>query len=377
MSDIEYIADPLSDYSIHLEDSDVQVEDSESDVGPRRRSRAIPLECSSDSDDSCDVSTESHNYSELWTDTDNVPNIPNFTAQPGPKIFLADKKSVKDVVELFIGNDLFELMVNESNVYYQQNKDNMNKGKKMPKWHNITLAEMNKFLGTIILMGQVKKDVRDEYWTTEFYAKTPAFATIMSRNRFRQIWTSWHFSNNQTITSSSKFEKIQPILTYLLDKFKSVYTSRKELSLDESIIPWRGKLSIKTYNPAKIIKYDLLYRVLCEARSGYISNMEIYTAKGKKLDQTIMSLLDKNICLGYHLYMDNYYNSIRTAELLMKNGTRVCGTIRANRSVPESFKLSKLKTGEYAFKRKGEILVQAWKPKKKSYTRFRQYIRDN
>ena len=99
-------------------------------------------------------------------------------------------------------------------------------------------------------------------------------------------------------------------------------------------------------------------------RSGYISNMEIYTAEDKKLDQTIMSLLDKNICLGYHLYMDNYYNSIRTAELLMKNGTRVCGTIRANRSVPESFKLSKLKTGEYAFKRKGEILVQAWKPKK-------------
>ena len=93
--------------------------------------------------------------------------------------------------------------------------------------------------------------------------------------------------------------------------------------------------------------------------------MEIYTAKGKKLDQTIMSLLDKNICLGYHLYMDNYYNSIRTVELLMKNDTRVCGTIRANRGVPKSLKHSKLETREYAFKRKSEILVQAWKPKKK------------
>ena len=197
MNDIEYIADPLSDYSIHSEDS-IQVEDSDGDVGPRRRSRAIPLECSNDSCDS-EMSTESHNYSELWSDTDNVPNIPNFTAHPGPKIFPADKKSVKDVVELFIGNDLFELMVNangKSSVYYQQNKDNMNKGKTMPKWHNITLAEMKKFLGTIILMGQVKKDVRDKYWTTEFYTKTPAFATIMSRNKFRQIWTSWHFSNN-------------------------------------------------------------------------------------------------------------------------------------------------------------------------------------
>ncbi|EFN76502.1 PiggyBac transposable element-derived protein 4, partial [Harpegnathos saltator] len=236
---------------------------------------------------------------------------------------------------------------------------------KMSKWNDITLAEMKKFLGMIIMMGQVKKDVKDDYWSSEFYTKTPSFSTIMPHNRFRQIWNTWHFSNNQTITGSNKLEKIQPIFSYLLDKFKSVYTPRKELSLDESIIPWRGKLSIKTYNPAKIIKYGLLCRMLYEARSGYISNMEIYCTEGKKLDQTIMSLLDKNICLGYHLYMDNYYNSINTAELLMKNDTRVCGTIRANRGVPEFLQHFRLKTGEYAFKRKGEILVQVWKPKQK------------
>lgn len=67
--------------------------------------------------------------------------------------------------------------------------------------------------------------------------------------------------------------------------------------------------------------------MLCEAESGYICNLEIYCANGKKLDQTIMSLLDKNLGLGYHVYMDNYYNSIRTAELLLKNGTRVYGTV--------------------------------------------------
>lgn len=76
--------------------------------------------------------------------------------------------------------------------------------------------------------------------------------------------------------------------------------------------------------------------MLCEARYGYICNMEIYCADGKKLDQTKMSLLDTNIGLGYHLYMDNYYNSIRTAELLLKNATRVCNTIKANRDIPES-----------------------------------------
>lgn len=234
------------------------------------------------------MSTESHSYSEVWSDVDEIPNIPDFTGEPGPKILPTNKKSIKEVVELFIGNDLFQLMINEFNIYYQQNKDKMSERKKMSKWRDITLAEMKKFLGIIIMMGQVKKDVKDDYWCSDFYTRTPSFSTIMPRNRFRQIWRTWHFSNNQTITGSNKLEKIQPILSYLLDKFKSVYTPRKELSLDESIIPWRGKLSIKTYNPAKIIKYGLLCRMLCEARTGYVSNIEIYCAEGKKLDQTIM-----------------------------------------------------------------------------------------
>lgn len=72
-----------------------------------------------------------------------------------------------------------------------------------------------------------------------------------------------------------------------------------------------------------------------------------------------MLLLDKNLGLGYRVDMDNYYNSIRTAELLLKIGTLVCGTIRTNRGVPESMKHIRLKTGDYIFKRKNEILVQA------------------
>lgn len=363
----EYIADPLSDYSIQSEDSDIEVEDSDSDVIPRRRTRTVPLQYSSDSDDLSDseMFTESRSYTESWSDVDKTPNVPDFIAESGPKILPANKQSIKEIVEMFIGNDLFQLMVNESNIYYHQNEDKMCNGKKMPKWRDVSLADMKKFLGLIILMGQVKKDRKGDYWSLEFYTKTPSFSTVMSRNRFRQIWDTWHFSNNRTTAGSNKLEKIQPILSYLLDKFKSVYTPKKELSLDESIIPWRGKLSIKTYNPAKIIKYGLLCRMLCEAKSGYICNLEIYCAEGKKLDQTIMSLLDKNIGLGYHVYMDNYYNSIRTAELLLKNGTRVCGTIRMNRGIPESMKHIRLKTGDYTFKRKNEILVQAWKPKHK------------
>ncbi|CAK9820279.1 hypothetical protein ANTPLA_LOCUS10532 [Anthophora plagiata] len=108
----KYIADPLSDYTIQSEDSDIEVEDSDSDVVPRRRSRAVPLQYSSDSYDLSDseMFTESHSYTESWSDVDRAPNIPDFIAEPGPKIIPANKQSIKKIVEMFIGNDLFQLM---------------------------------------------------------------------------------------------------------------------------------------------------------------------------------------------------------------------------------------------------------------------------
>jgi len=70
--------------------------------------------------------------------------------------------------------------------------------------------------------------------------------------------------------------------------------------------------------------------MVCEAVSGYICNMEIYSAEGKKFEDTVLSLLGGNLGLNHHIYQDNYYNSVRLAETLLDRNVRVCGTIRAN-----------------------------------------------
>lgn len=58
--------------------------------------------------------------------------------------------------------------------------------------------------------------------------------------------------------------------------------------------------------------------------------------------------------------MDNYYNSVKVAEELLKRKTNVCGTIRKNRGVPNCLKINALKDTRMAFRRKGKILVQIW-----------------
>jgi hypothetical protein len=103
---------------------------------------------------------------------------------------------------------------------------------------------------------------------------------------------------------------------YFVHKFRSVYSPKKEMSLDESVIPWRGCLKLGTYNPGKI-KSGVLVRMVCEVVSSYICNMEIYSAEGKKLEDKVLSLLDRNLDQNHHIYQDNFYNSVRSAQTLL------------------------------------------------------------
>lgn len=143
--------------------------------------------------------------------------------------------------------------------------------------------------------------------------------------------------------TTDRLFKIKPILDYFVKKCQLVYKTNQEISLDEDIIPWRGKLKFRTYNPAQIIKYGLLVRVICETTTGYTENIEIYGGKGKRSKETILSLSELYLDQWYHVYQDNYYNSIKITENLLKNKVRICKTIRKNRGLPLNLKSEELR----------------------------------
>jgi len=74
----------------------------------------------------------------------------------------------------------------------------------------------------------------------------------------------------------------------------------------------------------------------------------------------VLSLLDRNLDQNQHIYQDNFYNSVRLAETLLDRKVRVCGTIRVNRGIPRDLEEDgkRLKKGQSAFRRKGDVRVQ-------------------
>ncbi|KAI4474615.1 hypothetical protein M0802_015530 [Mischocyttarus mexicanus] len=224
---------------------------------------------------------------------------------------------------------------------------------------------MKKVFALIILMGLLRKNEIYNYWSTPLL-ETPVFGTTMSRDRFLRICTFLHFSDNSTAYSTEKrLIKVQEIIDYFSNKLKSVYEPGQKLSLDEGIIPWRGRLRFRTYNPDKIVKYGILNRMICESKTGYICSFILYCGKSVSLENTILELLNPYLNKWHHIYTDNVYNSVKLASTLLLHKIRVCGTIRLNREVPNVLRNIKLRHGETRYKRRGEIMIQVWNSNKK------------
>ena len=132
------------------------------------------------------------------------------------------------------------------------------------------------------------------------------------------------------------------------------------------MIPWWGHLKFRTFIPWKITKYGVLVRRICEAVSGYIWNLETYSAEGNNLENTVLSLLDRYLGQNHHTYQDNLYNSVRLAQTLLDRNVRVCGAMRAKRGMPCDLEGDgkRLKKGQSVFWRRGDIVAQVWKDKR-------------
>ncbi|XP_069182972.1 piggyBac transposable element-derived protein 4-like [Procambarus clarkii] len=130
---------------------------------------------------------------------------------------------------------------------------------------------------------------------------------------------------------------------------------------------WRGRLSFKVYNPIKPEKYGVKQYMLVESISGYIYDFEVYCGIGKTVIETVTGLIEPLMDKGYHLYMDNYYNSVNLSETLRERKVYTCGTIRLPRGTPKELQLKakgKIPLDTTIFRRKDNTVIILWKDKR-------------
>ena len=152
-------------------------------------------------------------------------------------------------------------------------------------------------------------------------------------------------------------------------------TPEKNLSIDGSMMLWRGRLVFRQCIKNKRHKYGIKFYEHC-TYDGLVLAAEALGGQGfndennfGKTAVTVLKLMTPFLNKGYHVFGDNYYNSVSLTEYLSNHGTYITGTLRKDRKRnPKKVIGEKVKKGVMIWRSKNDIIVCKWKDKREVLT---------
>ncbi|XP_065652095.1 piggyBac transposable element-derived protein 4-like [Hydra vulgaris] len=285
-----------------------------------------------------------------------------------------------EIFELLFTNELIDMIVKMTNKYADQSNIGKlhSKTSRLSKWVDTTPSDIRMYLAVLKYRGLLHKPRNDWYYSKNLLITTPGFRRLMSQNKLLLIEKYLHFVDNQELEENyNRSAKIQPVLVSLIEHFKLLLNLSRDISIDESLPLRKGRLSWKQYIRIKRARFGQKSFVLCDAATGYIWNVIIYTGadtlgidncdEDYHASEIILSLLDGLLDLGHCIYIDNWYTSIEICKILKQRSTDLIGTIRRDRKgLPLSVTKVKLKRGERVVEYENTLGISLlnWKDKR-------------
>jgi Transposase IS4 len=299
-----------------------------------------------------------------WTKEIHTVSSPPFTSPSGPVGILRSFTSPLDYFHIFLPLYLVQHMADCSNEYA--------KSRNAQNWTDTTTSELYCWIGLLIYMGIDRLPQLPMYWS---HLYSHSFITAaMSRDRFQQLLRYFHVSTQaQQQQNSDRLKKVRWFSQQLQKIFSSHYNPYQVMTVDEAMVPFKGRSEMKQYIPQKPTKWG--YKVWCLASKNYLLEFEIYEGKSSSTESSIGSDIVLRLSRPYQhnnhiLFLDRYFTSPSLLEELLKVGIRACGTLRKDRlGLPPSYKTvaGEMKQGEIKYWQRGELGALVWKDRRAVY----------
>ena len=326
---------------------------------------------------------ESESSDDEWSDTLAQVDIPQFRETSGPTTPMKADKNELDFLELLFPDEIYGILVTETNRYAQQLQEKL--GKDDTNWTDTTRAEMKAFIGIRIFMSVLQLPSMDMYWSKDYMFGNLFIPNIMPRDRFNKLCQYFH-ANNSTLNPPcgtlgplrhDRLHHVRKISEIVHGNCLEQYKPHQNTSVDEAMIAFRGRLGFRQYLPAKPTKYGIKVWMRADSENAYCNEFDIYT--GKSDDSTdgigltsrvVLKLTEKIAGKNHIVNIDNYFTSFNLFKMLMEKQIYARGTARSNRKNFPSNLLHKKcvkNQGEKKVLQRGTITAYAWKDKKVIY----------
>jgi len=181
---------------------------------------------------------------------------PLFSGVAGIFVPLPSNVSPLQCFELLFSDDFVQCIVIETNTYANKClQDAQNSGvdsnARITLWHDACEKEMRLFIALILAMGIISMPELKLYWTREYLLQTPISHKTFLLKRFQLLLRYLHFVNDEDTDNNDRLRKIRPLLEMLCTSFRKTCMPGQNISVDESLMLFKGRLLMKQYIPQR------------------------------------------------------------------------------------------------------------------------------
>ncbi|XP_063049276.1 piggyBac transposable element-derived protein 4-like [Engraulis encrasicolus] len=206
-------------------------------------------------------------------------------------------------------------------------------------WTEMDKTQLDAYMGVLLLAGVYRSsnEATASLWDSE--SGRPIFHATMSLQAFHVLSRVVRFDNRETRVARRENDKLAPIRE-VWDKWVEnvpiVYNPGPEVTVDEQLVPFRGRCPFRQYMPIKPGKYGIKIWAACDSKTAYAWNMQIYTGKPAsgvpEKNQGKRVVLDMTKGLrGHNITCDIFFTSYDLAQELLKRKLTMVGTVRKNK----------------------------------------------
>lgn len=261
-----------------------------------------PAEESDDGGDDIDISAYPNSEDEdqrnffigkdqvtLWTDKPlssiytRTPSRNILTHLPGPKGRARGLTKEIDIFELFITDEMVQLIVDYTNEEMDRKK--LLRSRDYVYQNHTDLTEMKSLIGLLYFLGVLKQSgltLNDCFHSV--YGPS-LFRCVMSKNRLVFLLSVLRFDSKTSRAErikNDKFAAFRQMWTMFEENCRKYYTPSEYVTIDETLLSFRGRCPFRMYLRNKPDKYGMKIISLCDARTFYFCGGIPYIGKTNK-----------------------------------------------------------------------------------------------
>lgn len=212
-------------------------------------------------------------------------------------------------------------------------------------------GEIRLVLGVMLIMCYNRVPSFSDYWSNNTSLGNVAIKTAIARDRCKLLLSKLYFNFPEKPNTAGKLYYLEEIMSCLKNTFQKARSDSTTQSIDESMVKFKERSSLKQYLPMKPVKRGIKIWMRSDSLTGYTYDFNIYCGKeennpnGTLGERVVLKLSETNTNTDVMLSFDRFFTSIRLMDTFQ---FAAVGTCMANRkNVPKSTKM--LAQGESEF----------------------------